>query len=556
MRVNSVQRLGGSFRRYLRGTLASTGVSAAVVVLVVAATITLISEITWMVDQRDVLKAASDAGAIAATHEMNRLLDTDPHIDDQDLTDRLAAIVRRYIELNLAHLPEDRQSKAMSSLNIALAVDRVERTLEVSADTDLGGTLLMQHVTVIEDFDESALVESLSGTESFTTPVEVVLAIDISVSMRNRLDAEKLAKPKNGEVSRMNVVKSAARSLVDILGPGAEERVAIGVVPWSNLVRLDAATAARWQDNGWARYATRRQYPVPYKCKNQGTCMPVPIMQDVSATPPDSWFGCLDGQRTGAIDSIASLPDQADLLVPPSDKSYAQSFYRPLEGVAYDCESSPPAGMKHQSCYSDTAVPELSQKRMKDVQDGCWSDGSVNRPVAHWEYPTILPLSTDRSAIEQAIEQIRPMGSRTYSALGALWGQHLLQHSWNDVWGGGNHPVDPDVRYNEGAGKALVLLTDGQDNLCVTQRCEPSTLGINRSVACNAIKNEGTRIYVVAAMAGSFVKPGLEASLRRCSSESGDPNGTYVFLDNPSPESLHAAFAAIAEQLRTTRKVF
>jgi len=37
------------------------------------------------------------------------------------------------------------------------------------------------------------------------------------------------------------------------------------------------------------------------------------------------------------------------------------------------------------------------------------------------------------------------VGLRTYSALGVLWGQRLLSHSWSDVWGGNAHPVDPEA---------------------------------------------------------------------------------------------------------------
>ena len=52
----------------------------------------------------------------------------------------------------------------------------------------------------------------------------------------------------------------------------------------------------------------------------------------------------------------------------------------------------------------------------------------------------IQPLSTDRALVEQAIGALEPVGTGTYSTLGVLWAQRLLQHSWKDVWEGTSHP--------------------------------------------------------------------------------------------------------------------
>ena len=145
----------------------------------------------------------------------------------------------------------------------------------------------------------------------------------------------------------------------------------------------------------------------------------------------------------------------------------------------------------------------------------------------------------------------------TYSALGVLWGQRLLDHSWKDVWGGDLHPVDPDARDGEGLRKVVVLLTDGEDTHCGygNPTCADSALGFSRTDACNAVRAAGTEIFVIAAMHPDEVSQALGDSLRACSSESDDPDATYAFLNNATPENLEAAFAEIANQLMSTRRL-
>ena len=46
----------------------------------------------------------------------------------------------------------------------------------------------------------------------------------------------------------------------------------------------------------------------------------------------------------------------------------------------------------------------------------------------------------------------------------------------------------------------------------------------------------------------------FERSLTACSSTSPDSNNKYVFANNSSSEELEAAFADIANQLRTVRR--
>ena len=49
-----------------------------------------------------------------------------------------------------------------------------------------------------------------------------------------------------------------------------------------------------------------------------------------------------------------------------------------------------------------------------------------------------------------------------------------------------------------------------------------------------------TEIFVIAAMHSDHVRGPLARTLRACSSKSGDPNETYVFLNHSIPENFEA----------------
>lgn len=123
-----------------------------------------------------------------------------------------------------------------------------------------------------------------------------------------------------------------------------------------------------------------------------------------------------------------------------------------------------------------------------------------------------------------------------------------MSHSWrDDVWGGTTHPLDPAAKGNEGTRKAIVLLTDGEDTV-------GDPVGFDRGTACKAAKDEGTEIFVVAAMHPDNVAGTLGDSLKACSSAADNPEGTYVFLENRDEAALRRAFASIAAQLVTLRR--
>ena len=398
-------------RHFLRDARAGATAMAAVAVTVMTVGATaLVTDQAWLVDQRDVLKTASDAAAVATTLELSRQLDLQPGISDADLAAILEPIARRYVLLNLVHLEADRYARAEQSLVVQVIPDRRQRTVDVAAEAELGGVFLSRLLPFMADSLVAERMRAESIVETFINPIEVVLAIDISDSMKKAVDSDRQPPWGSDTPTRVEVVKLAAVNLVAILAPDDENRIAIGVVPWANVVRLDEQTRDRWERNGWARYPTRRVYGVPYRCKPNGRCPdPPPVTQDVAPSPPEAWLGCLDEHRMGSLGTLASLPAAADeLLWTPVQSAFAQNYFAAHYSYAYECTATPPSDMQYQLCYGPAANSKT------------WGKNPSQQPCDRvgWDPPPpIQPLSTDRAAIEQAIGALEPVGSGTRQRL-------------------------------------------------------------------------------------------------------------------------------------------
>ena len=554
----NVQRNIGRFLRNTRGGV--TAVAALAATLMTIGGGVLIGDHAWLVDQRDTLKSASDAAGIAATIEMARMLDRDPDISDADLKRELDKVAKRYIELNLSHLSAARFAQFQSTLVVDVVPNRSDRTVEVSAAADLGGFLLAKRLLGTELSGEEGMIPTVftvraeALSERVVNPVEVVLAIDISQSME-RCVAGGGARCANDDNMRISIAKRAATQLVDILDPNPNDAVAIGVVPWHMTVRLDDSSIGEWETNGWTRYPESRHYSSIYSCGHTDPCPAPAADQNLPATPPEQWKGCLDEHRLPEVGSHASLAAADERLAPPAQRPFAQAFFPAPFGTAYECVAYPVPDFVLQSCYDthryDHPPPHLWKRDMQLVQSAQYGCDDTD--------PIIQPLTSDKATINAAIDRLDAVGKLTYSALGVLWGQRLLEHGWQSVWGDPVHPVDrstnPEVR------KALVLLTDGDDSYCdagagTKLSCQNSSAGVDRTEACAAAKAAGTEIFVIAAMHPSAVGSHLEDTLRACSSESENPDGTYVFLNNRNPRALEDAFTSIANQLSTIRRVY
>ena len=535
-----------NFLRDIRGGATSI-VAVCVAVMVVVAS-ALIVDHNWLVDKRDVFKSAADAAAIAATKEMKRPGVLSKFPDDDDLETHLEGVANTYVLLNLIHLSEADFKAAKDSLDVILEADSDATSVDLTVTADLGGTLFSRRLPIMNSQGSEKLKEfrTEAGVKGTSDPVEVVLAIDISKSMRWTLDAKRPKADKSD--SRMEIVKEAAKSLVDILGPNAGNRIAVGLVPWQAQVRLDSATRVKWSNEGWAERPVERYYGAKYGCKPLGTCRAQDDTQTLpSASQTEEWSGCLDEHRVAG--GRADLPAKTDLISLPGKSAFAQGIYASYYAYSIDCPQRPlPPDFNWQYCYGTSTI----------AGEDAWNIIPVGpQHLCENDPGSILPLTGDALALVSAIEDLKPVGWGTYSALGLLWGQRLLTHSWKDVWGDSVHPVDPEAEESVGARKAIVLLTDGEDSQCSLHdpTCDKTDVGIAREVACDHVKNADIEIFVIAAMQPDKVSETLGDSLSACSSEDKNPDGKYVFLENATRKDLEASFADIANQLTMFRRV-
>ena len=520
-----------------------TALAAAFFTLIGLGGIALVGDHVYLTYQRDLLKIAADAAGLAAAY---RLPTYGSDMSDEAVKTALKPVVRRYI---LANVPEGKRQKAQDTLELTLTPDRAAGTVLVEAKADLGGIVFGRWLYG----DVAGKTQVKSGTERITGTTEVALALDVTSSM---LYTPAGAWSPRGSDNRIETIKRAALNLVNTLTADGGGQTAVGLVPWNYQVRLNAATLTRWEDQGWASYPTQRTYPKPYKNAPNGETHTLPERNGASwrgcvdqrslctvINNADPWGGCLSQHRRAG-----TVPPGLSLAL-PSAEPFTMLFYpartpspqRYSNTISYQCR----ADKVQKSCYDESSVPhgdrpdqsnlQSSQPGnyyLEDPQYGCWNRGRE-----------ILPLTTDGGQVRRAVQSLWAGGSSTYSTLGLVWAHRLLAHEWRSAWGDNRtHPVNPaehtDVQ------KALVLLTDGEDNH-IRESEE------HRQHACQAAKDDGITVFTIAAMKtdeSGFAD--LKRALTQCASKP-----EYAFVNNATSEALENTFQQIAAQLARFRRI-
>ena len=514
--------------RFLRGRRGgATGFAAAAVVMMLLGGGALISDHVWIVGKRDLLQSAAGAASVATTQ---RLATLPGSMTDTEVHAELLPVAERYARLNvLANVGKELEP---DDIVVTLAVDRDAGVVEVRVSADIGDTLLTKW---LYDYGGPGDMEARAGAEYEPVPAEVVLAIDTTGSMRRSYP---------GASSRLAAVKAAAKDLVGILQPSEASDVAVGLVPWTIMVRLGANARAQWHNEGWAEFPARRRYPWPYLRIRQQSVPPA-VVQDIPERIRGTWHGCLGAARIEA--GVASLPDRDDALDTPDERPFAEYYAPPATGISYRCfgDDPEPGNLRVQRCWDGNSRSTSSGRqiavRPADPQRSCSS------------MAPLMPLSTDQSAIEDAIDDIIAPWTGTHSAFGVQWGRRLLAPTWRDVWGDPVRPVDPADPDHADVRKVLVLLTDGENVLCEQDfdyDC-PSGTQERPSLACDDAKADGIEVFVVTAMDPRNIGSRFERSLRACAS-----SGEHVYINNPDAPALRRAFRDIAKRVSKLRRVF
>ena len=519
--VFGYMRERATIRRFLCSTRAGATayVAAAVAVMTVLGG-ALITDHVWLIDKRDLLKNAATAASLTATAELGRLPKS---MADAEVETHLKKVVHNYVWINVR--ANTRSDLKPEDVVVTLDIDRGAGVVNAAVEADVGETLFSFL------YPGPKTVRQATAAEQRFQPAEVVLAIDTTLSMRSDLNGNRADTP------RIDIVKEAANKLIDALTSDETGAVALGLVPWTEVVRLDSEDRDRWHRERWADFPERRFYLFPYTCRPAGLCVPESTVQDIPRSRRRTWHGCIDEHRI--LNGTTRLPLLEDAVELPSRTAFAESYFNPTAsaiGGAYQCFGEvTPANFDWQQCWAGMSNELRQFQHYKDSQRRCPQISSM------------VPLTTQTEAVRRAVNGLRTPGQATYSALGIQWGRRMLSPEWREVWGAGTHPMDTD----RGAPKIIVLLTDGEDNICggIDLQCE-SGLAVGRNAACEAAKEDGIEIFVVAAMAPKFVSRELGAALRDCAS-----SPEHAYINNPDAESLLDAFRSIATELVSLKRI-
>jgi len=178
---------------------------------------------------------------------------------------------------------------------------------------------------------------------------------------------------------------------------------------------------------------------------------------------------------------------------------------------------------------------------------------------------TIMPLSSDKGALQSAINALGTSGS-TAGQIGVAWGWYMLSPNFGYLWPAASQPRDyGELHLGQEVLKVVVVMTDGDFNTIyregVNARNSTSGSGSNAykinqnatngsafaqaELLCDAMKAEGVEVYTVGLAVASTT--GATEFVNNCATDS-----QHVYLPVDGTE-LKQAFRDIAVQVSNLR---
>jgi hypothetical protein len=162
---------------------------------------------------------------------------------------------------------------------------------------------------------------------------------------------------------------------------------------------------------------------------------------------------------------------------------------------------------------------------------------------------TVLPLTNDKQALLQRINEMQPTGM-TAGHLGTAWAWYALSPNFSSLWPTASEPKSYSqlTALNESGmpqlQKIAILMTDGEYNT----KYSGSSSAIQARELCTAMKLKGVTVYTI----GFQISSGGEAdtTMTECATE--DENDAYSYSAN-DPDALRSAFRDIALKIATLR---
>lgn len=442
----------------------------------------------WM-SARSSAQEAIDAGVLAAAAARSS---TDAEV---------ARAVGAVVEPRLAQWPDISLSEA------------IYRSDTESVRASVQGSIPTYFVSLV---GVSALPVSVSAEALHAADgnVELALVLDNTWSMS--------AQDESG-TRKIDALKSAARSLLNILFRNDTGNVQVGVVPYAEYVNVGLAN----RHQPWLSIPPDSTTTTPRTCETRTT------RQTCTRGEPRT---C-----TRTVDGVSETYD----CTPTTCTTYEVPPYEVCSGGGtststwHGCVLSRTQGNLRLS-DSDPGVPYVG---LTGTSRRCMTE--------------ILPLTANLSALRTAIDNmVVNVGSyrpQTYIPAGMIWGVNVLSHPVPFTEGLPYDPANAEPR------KAIVLMTDGDNTLRFNQNNgQHVSLSSNSGTAANQKRDTDNDTLAICQYAKqnmievfsiSFgtIASSSEDMLRSCATS---PN--HYFSAQNSAE-LNAAFETIAAQLSVVR---
>lgn len=412
------------------------------------------------------LQEALDSAMLAATRKYSE----EAGKAEADRKAEAEAAGRSVFEENLTNALVKADS---SDISFAFNGDSVEVRANVKGSADL----LFGDLFGMEKLELSA---SGAARGADRRRVEVILALDNTGSMTS--------VSSGSSESRMRLMRAAAHNFVDYLFDyGVEDKLYVGVVPWSNTVNLAFETPSNtWTDAAWNHNKSlgnggtgTNTWPRPStQFMNDHAVMPRMFRtftlrggQRLSAAPLTIPAGVKVGVDTSPRDNI----DDALGVGLTNDLSYSTKNNTTLLKEATnnrDWLGCVRAGDNERGNNSSGVVTQALTDAapaggllwqpyiLEEGVSGAGNSTSDRQPSCS---SPVLPLSGSRAQIKQTLERMRADGN-TYQDIGLTWALRLLspRTEWTTFfrYGSKNRPAAFDVSKTR---KVIVLLTDGEN---------------------------------------------------------------------------------------------
>lgn len=433
--------------------------------------------------------------------------------------------------------------------------------------------------------------------------LEVVLVLDNTGSLDPNTDDGYY--PQNNNPTNISAVRKAATSFVDILFDRVSdpEDIKIGIVPYSSSVNVGRYGLGQFP-NGTTGYGS------------SFVTLPSGITYTTSHTSTNqtgsSWNGCItEHEATNYTASAAHMANTRGQMWStatganagrcvasttcrghgwdpyitsnnPYNDDTLDNYRGPWDIYSYgkiivngtnpnrvnNCSGSScnyqnlsstttcGSGYTCSNCYNGSITSPARNKQYTCVDQYCFC--SYQRPNEYCPYATVLPLSSDETALKNVLREptsstsalMRAHGA-TYSNLGMAWGMRLISH---------DAPFTEGVSWGDDEwNKAIVLMTDGEMSpggdlsaYWVNSKSTPSNSVANLNARlleiCTWLKAEPRNVIIYTITfdhATSDIDDTTKAIYRQCASE---PKADHYF-DAPTPARLRSTFERISGAL-------